>query len=191
PDRAGELAFHLDRSGDLDGAFAALLAAADAAEAVAPGAAFAHLARAFELWDAVGERVGATSRSERLWQAAELATSTVGNPRAVELARAAFEAGPPRLGAAWGHERLGRYLWASGQLEQSRVEFAHAAELLADEDDPTAAVVWAGLGQAELMSGNHDRAERWCEKVFGVVPASGDDPAAWGMARRVLGIVRG
>ena len=36
-DRAGELAFHLDRSGDRDAAFVALLAAADAAEAVAPG----------------------------------------------------------------------------------------------------------------------------------------------------------
>ena len=39
-----------------EGAFLALLAAADAAETVAPGAAFGHLERAFELWDAVGER---------------------------------------------------------------------------------------------------------------------------------------
>lgn len=45
-DRAGELAFHLDRAGDDEGAFAALLAAADAAETLAPAAAFAHLERA-------------------------------------------------------------------------------------------------------------------------------------------------
>ena len=60
-DRAGELAFHLDRSGDTEGAFFALLAAADAAETLAPAAAFGHLERAFELWDAVGERVRARS----------------------------------------------------------------------------------------------------------------------------------
>src|SRR5205807_839442 len=60
-DRAGELAFHLDRAGDNEAAFIALLAAADAAETVAPGAALRHLERAFELWDfvevgAAGER---------------------------------------------------------------------------------------------------------------------------------------
>ena len=38
-DRAGELAFHLDRAGDQEGAFFASLAAADAAGALAPGAA--------------------------------------------------------------------------------------------------------------------------------------------------------
>ena len=122
-DRAGELAFHLDRAGDSEGAFVALLAAADAAETVAPAAAFGHLERAFELWDGAGETLPQASRGDRLWQAAELATSTVGNQRALELARAAFEFGPPPLGAAWGHERLGRYLWSSGQLagEPSRV----------------------------------------------------------------------
>jgi len=35
-DHADELAFHLDRVGDIDGAFCAFLAAADAAEMVAP-----------------------------------------------------------------------------------------------------------------------------------------------------------
>ena len=189
PDRAGELAFHLDRAGDAGGAFNALLAAADAAESVAPGAAFAHITRALELWDAAGESSASTSRSDRLWQAAELATSTVGNQRAIELARAAFALGPPSLGAAWGHERLGRYLWASGQLEQSSAEFALAAEMLGDDDDPSAVLVWAGLGQAELMSGNYTTAEHWCQKVFGVVPTADEHPVAWGMARRVVGIV--
>ena len=187
PDRAGELAFHLDRSGDVDRAFVALLAAADAAESVAPGAAFGHLTRAFELWESVGESELVADRTARLWQAAELATSTVGNPRAIELARAAFALGAPPLGAAWGYERLGRYLWASGQLDQSSVEFTRAAELLADDEGPASAAVFAGLGQAELMSGHYTTAERWCLKVFDVVH---DGSAAWGTARRVLGIVR-
>lgn len=189
PDRAGELAFHLDRAGDVGGAFTALLAAADSAERIAPAAAFAHVTRALELWDAAGEDSALASRSDRMWQAAELATSTAGNLRAIELARAAFELGPPPLGAAWGHERLGRYLWASGQLEQSGTEFAVAAELLTD-DDPSAVLVWAGLGQAALMAGNDADAARWCEQVFTSVATADQNLPAWGMARRVLGIVR-
>ena len=189
-DRAGELAFHLDRSGDPAGAFVALLAAADAAETVAPGAAYGHLMRAFELWDSVGDGDAAASRGDRLWQAAEIATSTVGNLRAIELARSAFDFGTPARGAAWGHERLGRYLWASGQLEQSRVEFALATVLLADDVGIEAAAVFAGLGSAELMSGHYRAAEHWCTKVFDVVPVVADHPDAWVIATRVLGIVR-
>jgi DNA-binding NarL/FixJ family response regulator len=189
-DRAGELAFHLDRAGDTAGAFIALLAAADAAETVAPGAAFVHLERALELWDAVGDRATGVSRSDRLWQAAEVASSTVGNARAVELARAAFVVGPPPLGPAWGHERLGRYLWSSGQLEESRVEFERAAELLSDDGDTEAALVFAGLGQAALMAADYTAAEGWSAKAFAVVPTPDDNPAAWVMARRVLGIAR-
>ena len=189
-DRAGELAFHLDRAGDSEEAFSALLAAADAAETIAPGAAFGHLERAFELWDSVGERSGTVNRGHRLWQAADIATSTVGNERAVQLARAAFDCGPPPLGAAWGHERLGRYLWATGRLEESTVEFARAAFKLSDDDGTAAATVFAGLGQAELMAGNYITAEEWCAKVFDLTPTADDSPMAWGMARRVLGIVR-
>jgi DNA-binding CsgD family transcriptional regulator len=189
-DRAGELAFHLDRSGDRDGAFRALLAAADAAETVAPGAAFGHLERAFELWETVGENSAMPNRGDRLWQAADIATSTVGNKRAVELARAAFKVGLPPLGAAWGHERLGRYLWATGQLEESRVEFGLAAASLSGGDDADSAPVFAGLGQAELMAGHYEPAEYWCTKVFEVVWNPDDNPAAWAMARRVLGVVR-
>jgi DNA-binding CsgD family transcriptional regulator/tetratricopeptide (TPR) repeat protein len=189
-DRAGELAFHLDRAGDSEGAFSALLAAADAAEMIAPGVAFGHLERAFELWDSVGERATRVNRGHRLWQAADIATSTVGSERAVQLARAAFESGPPPLGAAWGHERLGRYLWATGRLQESSVEFAQAAALLGGDQGAAAAAVYAGLGQAELMAGNYATAEGWCAKVFDLVPAPDDNPLAWGMARRVLGIVR-
>jgi DNA-binding NarL/FixJ family response regulator len=186
-DRAGELAFHLDRAGDSDGAFAALLAAADAAEMVAPAAAFGHLERAFELWDSAGASASAANRADRLWQAADIATSTVGNERAVQLARAAFDSGLPPLGEAWGHERLGRYLWSTGRLEQSRAEFALAAAL---SDGAEAPAVFAGLGQAELMAGNDAAAEQWCAKVFELVPAAESDQLAWAMARRVLGIVR-
>lgn len=189
-DRAGELAFHLDLAGDIEGAFSALLAAADAAEMVAPAAAFGHLERAFELWDSVGERSERVNRAHRLWQAADIATSTVGNERAVQLALVASEQGPPPLGAAWGHERLGRYLWATGRLQEGAIEFAHAVAMLGNEDDPNAAPVYAGLAQAEALAGRDAGAEQWCAKVFELVQSPGDNPAAWSMARRALGIVR-
>src|SRR4051812_4456768 len=189
-DKAGELAFHLDRSGDSQGAFVALLAAADAAEAVAPAAALGHLERALQLWEVAGDRSATANRGDRLWQAADIATSTVGNDRAVELARAALEIGPPPLGAASGHERLGRYLWASGQLVESQAEFELAARLLTGDEGAEAAPVFAGLGQAELMSGNYSAADRWCAKVFNVVRTPTESLRAWAMAHRVLGVVR-
>jgi hypothetical protein len=114
-DRAGELAFHVDRAGDQAAAFLALLAAADAARQVAPGAALRHRQRALELWDGVGHAAGA-SRADRRWQAAELASEVVGNERGVELAGAAFEVGQPPQGEPRVHERLDRYLWGAGQF---------------------------------------------------------------------------
>jgi len=168
----------------------ALLAAADAAETIAPGVALRHLERAFELWDVAGECAAGVRRSDRMWQAAELASGTVGNERAVALARSALELGPPPRGEPFGHERLGRYLWLNGQLKESRVEFEIAAALLPESPGPDAAPVFAGLGQAELMSGRNESAERWCERVFDVLPDPDPDRAGWVMARRVLGAAR-
>jgi DNA-binding NarL/FixJ family response regulator len=190
-DRAGELAFHLDRAGDHVAAFGALLAAADAAETVAPASALRHLERALELWDEAGEGVGGVSRGDRMWQAAELANTSGDREHAVDLAREAFAHGPPPRGEPFAHERLGRYLWATGQLEESAAEYEHAAALLSSHDGgPDAASVFAGLGQAELMLCHYSAAERWCRKVFELVPTPDVDPLAWVMARRVLGLVR-
>ncbi|MEO5843053.1 MAG: AAA family ATPase [Acidimicrobiales bacterium] len=188
-DRAGELAFHLDRAGNQREAFGALLAAADAAETVAPAAAVRHLERAFELWDSVGDAATEANRANRLWQAAEMASATVGNERATEIAREAFRYGPPPRGAAWGHERLGRYLWTSGHLEESAVEFETAAALLPEGDGPQAAPVFAGLAQAELMLGRYAEAEQLARRALGLLPDAAIDPVPWAMARRVLGIV--
>ena len=196
-DRAGQLAFHLDRAGDAAAAFTALLAAADAAQAVAPAVALGQLERAFELWDAAGDAAAGEDRCERWWQAAELATGTVGNARAVVLAREAFRWGVPARGAAWAHERLGRYLWASGELDASRHEFATAAALLAgagtaDTADAAdgVAVTMAGLAQAELMDGRAGSAEAWCRRALELAPSAGHDAIAWVTAMRVLAAAR-
>jgi DNA-binding CsgD family transcriptional regulator/tetratricopeptide (TPR) repeat protein len=187
-DRAGELAFHLDRAGDRPGAFTASLAAADAAISVAPAAAFAHLRRALELWEEVPEVALNEDRARRLWQSAELASSVVSNSHAAEIAREAFGIGPPPQGHAWGHERLGRYLWSSGQLAESRLEYQRAEKLLAP-DEPYAAMVFAGLAQDDLMAARFDDAER---RAIDAITAAGnptDDPLAWATSVRVLGVV--
>ncbi len=189
PDRASELAVHLDRAGDRPAAFTALLAAADRSETLAPGAALRHLERAFELWDVAGDAAASERRSDRLWQAAELASGTASNERAATLAREAFGHGPPPRGVAWGHERLGRFLWAAGHLEQSAIEFETASALLPEAPGPEAAVVYAGLAQAELMLGHYDSAETRAQRVFELLPSAAADPLAWAMARRVLGLV--
>ena len=187
----GELAFHLDRAGDRAGAFVALLAAADAAETVAPGTALRFLDRALELWDDCGETLSDEDLCRRLWQAAELANGTVDNVRAVKLAQTALALGPPPRGDAWGHERLGRYLWAAGRHAESSAEFEHAAALLASEAQRLgSASAFAGLAQAELMLRRYTSAEHWCQRVFELVPNSDADPSAWVMARRLMGVIR-
>ena len=190
-DRASELAVHLDRAGDHRGAFTALLAAADASETVAPGAALRHLERAFELWDAAGDAASGDRRSDRLWQAAELASGTASNERAAVLAREAFRHGPPPRGVAWGHERLGRYLWASGHLDESTVEFEAAAALIADEAGSEAAAVYAGLGQAELMLGRYDSAEARARACLRAVADAGGRPVGVGDGPACSGNRRG
>ena len=188
---SGRLAFHLDKSGDHAAAFTALLTAADAAEAVAPAVALDQLERALELWDQAAPASDGEHRGARLWQAAELASGAISNDRAVELARTAFTFGTPPRGAAWGHERLGRFLWASGRLDKSEVEFRLAAEQLdSDTSAPGSIAATAGLGQAALMNTDFAAARTWSERVLADPAAHADHPAAWAMSRRVLGVVQ-
>ena len=100
-DAAGELAFHLDRAGDEAAAFEALFAAADSAERIAPATCLAHLERIFELWERCATPEHQPQLVPRLWQAADLASATGHNERAVALARRALELGDPPEGRAW------------------------------------------------------------------------------------------
>jgi DNA-binding CsgD family transcriptional regulator/tetratricopeptide (TPR) repeat protein len=186
-DAAGELAFHLDRAGDPAGAFEASLIAADAAEMVAPATCLAHLERAFALWDvhATGDR--AAEHIDRLWRAADIATATVGNLRAFELATQAMTLGPPPQGAAWAHERLGRYLWGIGDIERSAKAYAEAAALATADEGSDAPSAYAGLAQADLMFCRFDEAERWARRALDRVDEH--DRATWSMASRVLGVL--
>ena len=189
-DAAGELAFHLDRAGDEPAAFEALFAAADSAERIAPATCLAHLERIFELWDRYATPDRQAQLVPRLWQAADLASATGRNERAVALARRALELGDPPEGRAWAYERLGRFLWSSGSIEQSAETYANAAALLdasAEKHEAAASLTYGGLAQAELMFCRFDRAEHWAKRALET--AGPDDAASRSAGLRVLGVV--
>jgi DNA-binding NarL/FixJ family response regulator len=185
---SGELAVHLGRSGDSSAARDASLAAADALDRIAPAAALVHLERALGLWDDATASVA--DRRRRLWQAAELATATGANQRAVELARVALALGEPPRGMAWGNERLGRYLWAHGRLDESAAAYRDAASHL-DADDATddAAAVYAGLAQAELMRCRFDAAEQSSRRAIAICDSIGGDSSPRVTATHLLALV--
>ena len=110
------------------------------------------------------------------------------NQRAVEHARDALTRGIPRLGLAWGHERLARYLWSGGRIADSAAEYIRATELGADAPlEAEMASAFAGLAQGELMFGRTANAERWARRALEAMDPL-DRPTA-SMASRVLGIV--
>lgn len=185
-----ELALHLHRAGAVEEAVAASLRAADELEGFAQHTALQHLLDALEH---LHEPAGAEGeRRRRCWQAADLAYSTGQGALAVDLATGAMALGEPDRGAAWGHERLGRYLWTAGRLEESFEEYGLAAALL----DPAAsgaeetAAVQAGLAQADLLFCRFDAAEARSVAVRDLVTAD-VAPTAWVDATRVLSFTRG
>jgi tetratricopeptide (TPR) repeat protein len=189
-DGAGELAFHFDRAGDEPAAFEALFAAADSAELIAPATCLAHLERIFELWERHATPAHQPQLVPRLWQAADLAHATGHNERAVALARRALERGDPPEGRAWAYERLGRFLWSSGSIEESAATYAHAAALLdtgPEENAAGASLTYGGLAQAELMFCRFDRAEHWARRALET--AESHDAASRSAGLRVLGVV--
>jgi DNA-binding NarL/FixJ family response regulator len=191
-DGAGELAFHLDRAGDACGAFEALFTAADTAERLAPATCLAHLERIFELWDRCATDEQDAQLIPRLWQAADLASATGDTERAITLARRALDLGDPAAGRAWAYERLGRFLWSAGAMDESAKTYDHAASLLGEaelqHDDGAAALTCGGLAQAELMFCRFDRAEHWATRALEV--AAEHDAASRSAGLRVLGVLR-
>jgi DNA-binding NarL/FixJ family response regulator len=198
-DAAGERALHLDRAGDAAAAFRALFDAADSVALVAPAVSLAHLERMLELWDANAGPEHASLLIPRLWQAADLANAAGRNDRAVELARCAIAeseagracavVGSAPIGPGWAQERLARFLWSAGDMEQSAAAYAAAASLLDAESDAGAgaAPAYAGLAQAELMFCRFDAARHWATRALDV--AAPDDAASAAAALRVLGVI--
>ena len=170
-----ELAYHWLAAGDLPQAFAASMAAAEAAER---GYAFAevqaHLERALDLWERVPENLTeGLDRIALMERAAAAAAAVQAYDSAVALIRSAIDgaADPIRRGVL--HERLGRYSLLAADTAQADAAYREAVRLV-PANPPTAerARVVAGLAQYLAGSSNVE-AIRLCTEAIEVAHAVG------------------
>jgi len=174
---AAELAHHCLASHDLVGALAASVRAASEAEAVlAPAEALRHLQRALALWERVAEpaTVAGIDRVELTLRAAAAASAAGEQQRAASLAGdAARTAGDPAQ-AARAYERLGRYLFDAGRIEEALDARAKAVELApAQPPSRLRARVTAAIAQALVNARRRDDARRWCDEALAAARAAG------------------
>ena len=174
-----ELAFHWFAAHNLPAAFtASAQAGAEATRLAAFAEANAHYERAIELWDGVPEDVRAAGRSlvDLIRDAAEAANLAGEYARAAALGRRALslvDADADPMTAALIGERLGRYLWISGNSHEALAECRAAVARLPQDGDPAGRARVLGseghllllLGRgaealAALPAGAGDRAHR-------------------------------
>jgi DNA-binding CsgD family transcriptional regulator len=177
---AAELAHHWWEARRLPEALSAALAAAKTAEEVfAFAEAHGHLERALEIWDQVPDaaaRAG-SDLSGVLARAAENASLAHEPARAVALARRAIElvdAAADRVRAALLHERLGRYLWLDGAVDDALESYHEAVELMPPEP-PSAALarVFGADGQILMLRGAPLESRQRCERAIEVARTVG------------------
>ncbi len=189
---AAEVAHHWWEAKRLPEALSSTVAASRAAEEVyAFPEAHRFLEHALEIWDQVDDaeqRAGA-DRAEIFARAAENANLIGELARSVALARKAIELvddDPVRL--ALLHERLGRYLWVTGDAEASLASYHEAVDLMPPEP-PSAelARVLAAHGQILMLRGRPRESRRRCEQAIEVARSVGAR-AEEGHALNTLGV---
>ena len=178
-----ELAPHWAAAGRGPEALAASVEAARQAEAVFGLAeAQGHLERALALWPALPDaaELARLDLAELCSWAAELASQTGAAPRAVELTRRAIElvgASDP-VRAALLHERLGRYLHASGRTNAGLSAFERAVELVpAQPPSPEQAQALAALGTGLSLAWRYDESLVVCEQTLALALTVGPQSA--------------
>ena len=175
-----ELAFHWFAAHDLPAAFSASAqAGAGAVRLAAFAEANAHYERAIELWDGVPEDVRAAGPSlvDLIRSAAEAIHLAGDDDRAAALARRALtlvDADAEPMTAALIGERLGRYLWISGNsLEGLETCRAAVARLPEDGDPADRARVLASEGHLLMLLGRGVEALELCERALAIARAAG------------------
>ena len=189
---AAEVAHHWWEAKRLPEALSSAAAASIAAEDVyAFAEAHRFLEHALEIWDQVedAEQRAGTDRAEMFARAAENANLIGELARSVALTRKAIELvddDPVRL--ALLHERLGRYLWVTGDAEAALASYHEAVDLMPPEP-PTAelARVLAAHGQILMLRGRPRESRRRCEQAIEVARSVGAR-AEEGHALNTLGV---
>jgi predicted ATPase/DNA-binding CsgD family transcriptional regulator len=189
-----ELARHWHAAGELRPALAtSVAAAADAERRHGFAEAGAHYARALEVWDRVEDAAAAagTDRVTLLRRAAEANSLAGESARAACLIRAALAAidaaAEPGI-AGELHERLGRYLWASGDSEAATIAYERAVALVPAEPPSRArARVLAAWGQAQMLLARYEESRASCEQSIAIARSVGAR-AEEGHALNTLGV---
>ena len=172
---AGELAFHWRACHRDNEALAASAAAARQAEA---SGAFAeanrHLENVLELWDRVDdpERRAGLDHGAVLLRAAEAANLDGRTPRAVELARSAVaeaDGADEPVRGAHARDRLGEFLWLSGDSEAAITVLREAAEMLPAEP-PTVERARALAAEARILMvhGHAAESSALCDEAISI-----------------------
>ena len=189
-----ELAHHWAAARDDERAFAASLAAAEAAgEAFAFETAHAQYERALDLWPDVADpdAVSGCDRAELIARTATAAYLAGLTHRDVALQRevvAEIDAAADPVRAAVMRERLGRYLWFAADSAGALTELEAAIAILpADPPSAERARVLSGYGQLLMLLDRFDESRELCEQAIDIAMRVGARQAE-GHARNTLGL---
>jgi DNA-binding CsgD family transcriptional regulator len=189
-----EIAHHWWEARRFPEALTALIAAGRAAEDLyAFAEAHRDLEHALEVWDEVDDPEGraGTDRVDVMSRAAENANLAGELSRAVALARQVvqlIDAEDDPVRAALQRERLGRYLWVSGESEAALESYHEAVELMpAEPPTPELARVLAAHGQILMLRGRPRESRARCEQAIEVARSIGAR-AAEAHALNTLGV---
>ena len=175
-----EVAYHWWEARRLPEALTTLVEAGRAAEELyAFAEAHRHLENALDIWDEVedAEARAGTDRAEVLSRSAENANLTGELHRAVALAQQAVDlvdAADDPVRSALNRERLGRYLWVTGESEAALESYHEAVDLMpADPPSPELARVLAAHGQILMLRGRPRDSRARCEQAIEVARSVG------------------
>ena len=189
-----ELAHHWAAARDDERAFAASLAAAEAAEeAFAFETAHAQYERALDLWPDVADPVAVSGcdRAELIARTATAAYLAGLVHRDVALQQevvAEIDAAADPVRAAVMRERLGRYLWFAANSAGALTELEAAIAILpADRPSAERARVLSGYGQLLMLLDRFDESRELCEQAIDIAMRVGARQAE-GHARNTLGL---
>ncbi len=191
---AGRLARHWDAAGESAQALVASVAAGrEASNALAFAESLDHYQRALELIQVVpdAERLLDIPRARLLRWIAEVAHLAAHPDQATALIREAIECVDPddEHLRGWLHERLGRYLWMSGDGQGALVAYQQAVDLVPAEPATRArAAVLSGLSQILMLADRNAESEERARQAIAVAQQIPDGRSIEGHARCNLGV---
>ncbi|HET6939835.1 MAG TPA: LuxR C-terminal-related transcriptional regulator, partial [Nocardioides sp.] len=191
---AGRVAGHWEAAGEPAEALVASVAAGkEASDALAFAESLAHYERALALLETVpdGQALLEIPRARLLRWMAEVAHLAAHPELATRLIREAIACAEPGDDTlrGWLHERLGRYLWMSGDGQGALVAYQEAVALVPAEPPTRArAAVLSGLSQILMLADRYAESEAVAREAIAIAGQVPDGRSIEGHARCNLGV---